>query len=53
MKKIKISLYLALAQMKLLDEIKKELRQKRSLVLREAVNCYLSLYQKSKRINSK
>lgn len=47
MRKIKISLYLDRSQLKLINEISSKLHQKRALVLREAVNYYLSLYLKS------
>lgn len=47
MSKIKISLYLDPAQMRLIDEIANKLNQKRALILREAVNCYLTIYSKS------
>jgi len=48
MRKAKISLYLDRAQLRLIDEIARKLHQKRTLILREAVNCYISLYLKSK-----
>jgi len=48
MRKSKISLYLNSTQLRLIDEIAKKLHQKRALILREAVNCYISLYLKSK-----
>jgi predicted transcriptional regulator len=46
--KVKISLYLAPAQLRLIDEIAKKFHQGRAIILREAVSCYLSLYSKSK-----
>jgi len=51
--KKKVSLYLDPAQLRLIDEVTRRLGQKRSLIFREAVNCYLSLYQKSKSMRSK
>jgi predicted transcriptional regulator len=49
MSKVKISVYLDPSQLKLINEIADRLKQKRALVLREAVNCYLTLYVRSKR----
>lgn len=51
MRKIKISLYLAPAQIRLIDEVANKLHRSRGLILREAVSCYLSLYSKSKEEN--
>jgi len=48
MNKVKISLYLGPTQLRLIDEITRQLNQKRSLILREAVNCYISLCLTSK-----
>lgn len=48
MRKIKISLYLEPTQLRLINEVTKELRQKRAFILREAVNCYMALYARSK-----
>ena len=49
MRKMKVSLYLEPAQLRLINEITNKLGQKRSLIFREAVNCYLTLYQESKK----
>jgi len=49
MEKIKISLYLDPIQLKFINEIANKLHQKRAFILREAVNCYISSYLKSKK----
>ncbi len=49
MRMVKISLYLDPAQIKMMNKIAKELKQKRSLLFREAVNMYISCYLKSKK----
>jgi|Deesub1362B_J571_1020462.scaffolds.fasta_scaffold02189_8 metal-responsive CopG/Arc/MetJ family transcriptional regulator len=48
MRKIKISIYLDPIQVKMMNKISKELKQKRSLLFREAINLYISYYLKSK-----
>jgi len=49
MNKVKVSLYLDPNQLRLIEQIKRELKQKRSVILRDAVNCYISLCMRSRR----
>lgn len=48
MKKIKLSIYLEPAQLKMINEIMRVTRQSRALIFREAVNCYLTLSREKK-----
>ena len=41
MSKVKISLYLDPTQLRLVNEIAEKFHQRRALILREAVNCYI------------
>jgi predicted transcriptional regulator len=49
MRKTKISLYLDPTQLKFINEIANRLNQNRALILREAINVYISLYLESKK----
>jgi len=49
MAKIKVSIYLEPAQLRQIDLIAKMLHQKRALTLRDALNCYIGFFLKSKK----